>query len=746
MPQSQTANVKLPAYKPLIITHQSTLDDEAGPSQANEEEKEGDTAHNGLARSSSGFEKIDLIQQFAEQRGQSRDPGRPLQASTAKDKLIRKFSREASEENIESSKNTDSSAVQGPDTNPLQVEAEKKQTEIVSARALLDTSTEMCSDSPPSTSPANAKNPVSNDFGSEEDIPSISTTPVKSLPGVVPNAFDRMRPQRMPVQKAIITIGDKTVKTTIGSGFEWPRRNTARRVKTGKLTSQMARCLRSFAAPGTQISISDEEDEDDEDSRENENSNGRNLGRVSSSHSLGVHSATEEDTNPSSPTKQTNATSSGEESEHADGDSTDGEYLDEETKKKREEARVARLIQRAEEKAARPSEANVKRAQRVLKGGHKYSTTKLVQNFNASLSSIERKLQSLTHSMNSLGRLCSNESSAENDDSRTAEERLSLSVSKSDFSRMRVVGQFNLGFIIALRTGTPAANPSLDDEVFIIDQHASDEKFNFERLQAETTMQNQRLVQPQVLDLTAIEEEIIADNESALLKNGFKVVMDNDGSAEVGKRCTLISLPTSKEVTFDTRDLEELLALLSESPTTSSIGTNPSSVPRPGKVRRLFAMRACRSSVMIGKTLTSKRMEKLVRQMGTIDKPWNCPHGRPTMRHLLGLGKWEGWSEERGVVGMEEVTERPMQVDWGLWLGGEGSSEDERDLYGDWASQRAQLGEKGYEDEEQEQGKGGAEQEEEKVSVSGEEKGEEGQIAANTQPFSRFEFMPESEV
>lgn len=48
---------------------------------------------------------------------------------------------------------------------------------------------------------------------------------------------------------------------------------------------------------------------------------------------------------------------------------------------------------------------------------------------------------------------------------------------------------------------------------------------------------------------------------------------------------------------------------------------------------------------MIGKTLTHKQMERVVRNMGTIDKPWNCPHGRPTMRHLFSLRHWEEWDE-----------------------------------------------------------------------------------------------------
>src|SRR6202000_2536862 len=84
-------------------------------------------------------------------------------------------------------------------------------------------------------------------------------------------------------------------------------------------------------------------------------------------------------------------------------------------------------------------------------------------------------------------------------------------------------------------------------------------------------------------------------------------------------------------------------------------------VPRPSKVRRMFAMRACRSSIMVGRTLTPRIMQTVVGHMGEIDKPWNCPHGRPTMRHLFGMGSWRGWREGEGLAGLGE--ER-RQVDW----------------------------------------------------------------------------------
>ena len=65
----------------------------------------------------------------------------------------------------------------------------------------------------------------------------------------------------------------------------------------------------------------------------------------------------------------------------------------------------------------------------------------------------------------------------------------------------------------------------------------------------------------------------------------------------------------------------------------------------------MFAMRACRKSVMVGRALAVKAMEKIVRHMGELDKPWNCPHGRPTMRHLAdleGMDRWNEWDEVRG--------------------------------------------------------------------------------------------------
>lgn len=181
---------------------------------------------------------------------------------------------------------------------------------------------------------------------------------------------------------------------------------------------------------------------------------------------------------------------------------------------------------------------------------------------------------------------------------------------------MEILGQFNLGFIIA----------RLNSDLFIIDQHATDEKYNFETLQQSCVLQNQRLIIPQVLELTAVNESVLLDNMEIFKKNGFEFRVDENKLS--GQRVSLISMPFSRGWEFGREDIEELIFMLSDA---------PGVMCRPSRVRAMFASRACRKSVMIGTALTVAQMRKLVCHMGEIEHPWNCPHGRPTMRHLINL-------------------------------------------------------------------------------------------------------------
>lgn len=164
-------------------------------------------------------------------------------------------------------------------------------------------------------------------------------------------------------------------------------------------------------------------------------------------------------------------------------------------------------------------------------------------------------------------------------DEQDVERELSRIIDKSDFGQMDIVGQFNRGFIIArrqtLRAREGEAYSLRDDldDLFIIDQHAADEKYNFETLQQSTKIDSQKLfkfvtclktlayadrthvtLRPQPLELTAGDELLAMDNIEVLRNNGFEIAFDADAKPSQG-RLKLVSQPVSGNTTFDMKGM-----------------------------------------------------------------------------------------------------------------------------------------------------------------------------------------------
>ncbi|XP_020290349.1 mismatch repair endonuclease PMS2 isoform X2 [Pseudomyrmex gracilis] len=96
-------------------------------------------------------------------------------------------------------------------------------------------------------------------------------------------------------------------------------------------------------------------------------------------------------------------------------------------------------------------------------------------------------------------------------DQQEIEKELQRELTRDSFGKMKIIGQFNLGFIIA----------RLEDDLFIIDQHATDEKFRFEKLSNETKLKTQKLIVPKSMNLSALNETIIIDHRQTFEDNGF---------------------------------------------------------------------------------------------------------------------------------------------------------------------------------------------------------------------------------
>eukprot|EP00980_Cylindrotheca_fusiformis_P012541 scaffold3079_cov119-Cylindrotheca_fusiformis.AAC.17 len=234
-----------------------------------------------------------------------------------------------------------------------------------------------------------------------------------------------------------------------------------------------------------------------------------------------------------------------------------------------------------------------------------------------------------------------------------------VNLSKSEFQddMFKVLGQFNLGFILCLSRG---------NDLWILDQHACDEKFNFEALCRDTILHQQKLVRPMPLDLSPSEEACILDHLDLFQANGFH--FEFNAQAPIRKRLFLTALPHSgaqdgrKAVQFGKEDVRALCSMLSEGSGydagSGGTGTDGSGKCGNNAVRRyastassqsdstsqlilrlpkaiaMFASRACRTSIMIGTALSHKEMERIVTRLADVEHPWNCPHGRPTIRHV----------------------------------------------------------------------------------------------------------------
>jgi len=244
-------------------------------------------------------------------------------------------------------------------------------------------------------------------------------------------------------------------------------------------------------------------------------------------------------------------------------------------------------------------------------------------------------------------------------------------LSKADLADMVTIGQFNLGFIVAR---------SKDNHLWILDQHACDEKYNFEKLLKDTVIHEQKLLKPMPLELSPAEETCVLDNMSIFEKNGFRFQYSADEPPR--HRLALTGVPHSgardgrKAVQFGKEDVSALCAILlgsandddyddDDNPSggtgvdgTGTYGNNAvrlrsstgylakgdtaeKMIARLPKTIAMFASRACRDSIMIGKPLSHVEMERLIQQTAKLEHPWTCAHGRPTIQHIANLTPWQ---------------------------------------------------------------------------------------------------------
>lgn len=184
------------------------------------------------------------------------------------------------------------------------------------------------------------------------------------------------------------------------------------------------------------------------------------------------------------------------------------------------------------------------------------------------------------------------------------EERI---ISETSRKKFRILGQaFDTYWIVVF-----------EDKLLMIDQHAAHEKVKYERIMKsvrESEVLSQNLYPPLVLSLSGREQEILNRYRDAFVKLGFE--LEYFGGNEITVRSAPVEL-------FGSTIKDMFLEVLDE---LSVTGTG-----RAKSTEDRIATMACKAAVKGNMNMSAAEMEALLDELLTLDNPYFCPHGRPTI-------------------------------------------------------------------------------------------------------------------
>ena len=156
------------------------------------------------------------------------------------------------------------------------------------------------------------------------------------------------------------------------------------------------------------------------------------------------------------------------------------------------------------------------------------------------------------------------------------------------------------------------------DAFYIIDQHAAHEKVYYERFVKkfrENTVDAQYLTPPMIVTLNLQEESLLKANEDYFRKFGFEI--EHFG----GKEYCISAVPSNLYGLNEEELFLEMLDHLAAEGDKDALDIFAS---------RLATM-ACKAAVKGNHAMSPAEAEKLLDELLTLDNPYHCPHGRPTV-------------------------------------------------------------------------------------------------------------------
>ena len=154
------------------------------------------------------------------------------------------------------------------------------------------------------------------------------------------------------------------------------------------------------------------------------------------------------------------------------------------------------------------------------------------------------------------------------------------------------------------------------DDLYIIDQHAAHERVRYDKLcKSSESIPMQSILVPQYCEATDDEMNLVEEERETLLDLGFDVELG--GPTKIKLVGAPVDLVESKAFEI----LQYVFSYLHEH-----------QQPTKAQLRHeMLAYASCRGAIKAGHNLNMYQMTTLIEDLFSTEKPYVCPHGRPTI-------------------------------------------------------------------------------------------------------------------
>ena len=216
----------------------------------------------------------------------------------------------------------------------------------------------------------------------------------------------------------------------------------------------------------------------------------------------------------------------------------------------------------------------------------------------------------------------SEEVSESEETSRTVNNDFSETVKEKSETAAHNHTESDTGFMYDIRVVGEIFNTYIlcesNESLIVIDKHAAHERLLYEKLKKCQNNDNQMLLSPIGVNLSAKEKEAVMDNIKLLEDNGF--IIEDMGIGGVMVRAVPLNISSEDPQSL----VEEIAHNLSEG----------NSAEISEKQEWIFHSVACRSAIKAGDKATEYELKRLIQDIVTEKIPLYCPHGRPVIISL----------------------------------------------------------------------------------------------------------------